>query len=31
VGKIAALLRAFGLNVGLCGLANVPQCAVAVD
>jgi len=30
-GKIAALLRAFGLRVGLCGLANVLQCAWAVD
>jgi hypothetical protein len=27
-GKIAALLQAFGLSVGLCGLANVLQCAV---
>jgi hypothetical protein len=24
-GKIAALLQAFGLSVGLCGLANVLQ------
>jgi len=30
VGKIAALLQAFGLSVGSCGLANVLQCAVAV-
>jgi len=28
VGKIAALLQAFGLSVGSCGLANVLQCAV---
>jgi hypothetical protein len=26
VGKIAALLQAFGLSVGSCGLANVLQC-----
>jgi hypothetical protein len=30
-GKIAALLKAFGLSVGLWGLANVLQCAGAVD
>jgi len=30
-GKIAALLRAFGLSVGSCGIANVLQCAGAVD
>jgi hypothetical protein len=30
-GKIAALLQAFGLSAGLCGLANVLQCAWAVD
>jgi len=28
VGKIAALLQAFGLSIGSCGLANVLQCAV---
>ena len=27
-GKIAALLQAFGMCVGTCGLANVLQCAV---
>jgi len=31
VRKIAALLQAFGLSGGSCGLANVLQCAVAVD
>jgi hypothetical protein len=30
VGKIAALLQAKGLSVGLCGLANVLQCAWGV-
>jgi len=29
VGKIAALLQAFGLSVGLWGLANVLQCGIA--
>jgi len=29
--KIAALLKAFGLNVGSWGLANVLQSAWAVD
>jgi len=29
VSKIAALLQAFGLNDGLCGLANVLQCGIA--
>jgi len=28
VGKIAALLQAFGLSVGSCGLANVLQCGL---
>jgi len=28
-GKIAALLQAFGLCGGLCGLANVLQCGQA--
>jgi len=28
VGKIAALLQAFGLGVGLWGLGNVLQCGV---
>jgi hypothetical protein len=27
--KIAALLQAFGLSVGLWGLANVLQCVIA--
>jgi len=27
--KIAALLQAFGLSGGLCGLANVLQCGIA--
>jgi hypothetical protein len=30
VGKIAALLQAFGLSVGSCGLSNVLQCAVGL-
>jgi len=30
-GKIAVLLQAFGLSVGSCGLANVLQCAWAVE
>jgi len=30
-GKIAALLQAFGLSVGSCGLANVLQCAVGLS
>jgi len=29
-GKIAALLQAFGLSVGSCGLANVLQCEVGL-
>jgi hypothetical protein len=31
VGKIAALLQAFGLSVGSWGLANVLQCAVDIS
>jgi len=27
--EIAALLQAFGLNDGSCGLANVLQCVIA--
>jgi len=30
-GKIAALLQAFGLSVGSCGLANVLQCAMGLS
>jgi len=28
VREIAALLQAFGLSVGLCGLGNVLQCGL---
>jgi hypothetical protein len=30
VGKIEALLQAFGLSVGSCGLANVLQCGLGL-
>jgi len=30
VGKIVALLQAFGLSVGSCGLANVLQCGLGL-